>query len=200
MASVVSRPGAAATLDAADAVIGTARAGSRDAVVRRAVCEHHAFVYRLLRRMGVPERDAEDAQQQVFWVFARNVERIEPGRDRAFLFGVALRVAQTARRRLGRVEPVDDGALANLPAPAVCAEQQLDDRRRRALLDALLEALPHDLRVVVVLHDLEEWTMRDIASALALPNGTVASRLRRARELLERLARDASRRGEDGTR
>jgi RNA polymerase sigma-70 factor (ECF subfamily) len=113
---------------------------------------------------------------------------------------VALRVAQTVRRRLGRVEPVDDRALANLPAPAVCAEQQLDERRQRALLDALLEAMPYELHVVVVLHDLEEWTMRDIASALAVPTGTVASRLRRARELLERLARDASRRGEAGTR
>jgi len=52
--------------------------------------------------------------------------------------------------------------------------------------------MPHDLRVVVVLHDLEEWTMRDIAAALSLPTGTVASRLRRARELLEGLARDAA--------
>jgi len=189
MAILVTRPGAMAAL----AVVGGAAEASRDARVRRAVKEHHALVYRLLRRMGVPERDAEDAQQHVFWVFARSLDRIETGRDRAFLFGVAVRVAQTARRRLGRTEPVDDGALENLPATAVCVDEQLDDRRARALLDALLERMPEDLRVVIVLHDLEEWTMRDIAVALSIPSGTVASRLRRARELLERLARDASR-------
>jgi RNA polymerase sigma-70 factor (ECF subfamily) len=189
MANVVSRPGATATLEALGDLLGPSASAARDARVRRAVHEHHAMVYRLLRRMGVPERDAEDAQQQVFWVFARNLERVEAGCDRAFLFGVAMRVAQAVRRRLGRLEPVDDGVLAELPAPVVDVDDELDDRRARAVLDAILEAMPHDLRVVVVLHDLEEWTMRDIASALSLPPGTVASRLRRARELLERLAR-----------
>jgi hypothetical protein len=52
VAIVVSRSGAAATLEAADAVIGTAMGASRDALVRRAVYDHHAFVYRLLRRMA----------------------------------------------------------------------------------------------------------------------------------------------------
>lgn len=189
MAILVSRPGATAVLEAQPVVLGVARSASRDARVREAVRDHHALVYRLLRRLGVPERDVEDAQQQVFWVFTRNLDRIEAGRDKAFLFGVAVRVAQTVRRRLGRLEPVDDGALENLPSPALCADEELDDRRARAVLDALLEAMPHDLRVVVVLHDLEEWTMRDIATALSVPGGTVASRLRRARELLERLAR-----------
>jgi len=192
VAILVNRPSGAAILEAPGVVLGAVPCASRDARVRGAVREHHALVYRLLRRMGVPERDAEDAQQQVFWVFARNLDRIEAGRDKAFLFGVAVRVAQTVRRRLGRLEPVDDGALENLPSPAVGVDDALDERRARAVLDALLEAMPHDLRVVVVLHDLEEWTMRDIATALALPSGTVASRLRRARELLERLARDPS--------
>jgi RNA polymerase sigma-70 factor (ECF subfamily) len=198
VALLVNRSGAA-VLDAPTVLRATADA-SRDARVRGAVRDHHALVYRLLRRMGVPERDTEDAQQQVFWVFARNLDRIEAGRDKAFLFGVAVRVAQTVRRRLGRTEPVDDGALENLPSPAAWVDDELDDRRGRAVLDALLEAMPHDLRVVVVLHDLEEWTMRDIATALSLPSGTVASRLRRARELLERLARGASRAPKGGPR
>jgi len=163
----------------------------RAARVRRAVHEHHAFVYRLLRRMGVPERDAEDAQQQVFWVYARSLERVEPGRDAAYLFGVAMRTALAVRRRLGRVEPVDDGTLAALPAEAENAEELVDERRARALLDALLEAMPVELRVVLVLHELEEWTMRAIATALAVPPGTVASRLRRARAMLEQLAHEA---------
>jgi RNA polymerase sigma-70 factor, ECF subfamily len=171
-------------------VVGAASDAARAARVRAAVHEHHAMVYRVLRRMGVPERDAEDAQQQVFWVFTRNLERVEAGRDKAFLFGVALRVAQAVRRRVGRLAPVDDGALERVAATGPGIDEELDDRRARAALDALLEAMPHDLRVVVVLHDLEEWTMKDIATALELPAGTVASRLRRGRELLERLAHD----------
>ena len=168
--------------------------------LRRAVGEHHASVYRLLRRMGVPARDAEDARQQVFWVLSRNLDRVEPGRDRAFLFGVALRVAQSVRRSLGRLDPVDDGVLGDVAAPVVGPDEALEDQQARALLDALLEAMPLELRVVVVLHDLEEWTMRDIASALELPGGTVASRLRRGRELLERLARRATRAPAGGPR
>jgi RNA polymerase sigma-70 factor (ECF subfamily) len=214
MANVVSRPaGLAIALDAQHAAAPSLERPpssaappapaamddtTRAARVRAAVHTHHAFVYRLLRRMGVPERDAEDAQQQVFWVYARALERVEPGRDAAFLFGVAMRTALGVRRRLGRVEPVDDGVLAAVPADAENADELLDERRAREVLDALLEAMPVELRVVLVLHDLEEWTMRAIAVALGVPPGTVASRLRRARATLEQLAREARAAGRRG--
>jgi RNA polymerase sigma-70 factor, ECF subfamily len=57
------------------------------------------------------------------------------------------------------------------------------------VLDALLASLPLDLRTVFVLYELEELTMAEIARALDLPMGTVASRLRRARETFEELSR-----------
>jgi len=66
---------------------------------------------------------------------------------------------------------------------------RIDDRRARALLDALLASMPLDLRTVFVLYELEELTMAEIARALDLPAGTVASRLRRAREAFEELSR-----------
>ena len=53
----------------------------------------------------------------------------------------------------------------------------------------MLESLPLDLRTVFVLYELEELTMVEIARALDLPMGTVASRLRRAREAFEELSR-----------
>ena len=160
--------------------------------VRRAVDAYNALVYRVLRRLGVPARDAEDAQQQVFWVYARNLHRVEPGKDRAFLFGVAMRVAQSMRQRVARWTPASEEAVNLLVAPGDGADDRLDDIRARARLDALLEAMPMELRVVLVLHELEEWTMRDIAATLGLPPGTVASRLRRARERLEELAKEGT--------
>jgi RNA polymerase sigma-70 factor (ECF subfamily) len=181
---------AASDFSGVDATSDLSVESQRDARVRQAVLEHHALVYRLLRRLSVPERDVEDAQQQVFWVYARNLERVEIGKDRAFLFGVALRVAQTERARLGRMPPPsDDTALGNVVASVAGADDQLDDRRERAHLDALLARMQMDLRVVLVLHEIEEWTMRDIALALDLKPGTVASRLRRARAELEHLVR-----------
>jgi RNA polymerase sigma-70 factor (ECF subfamily) len=59
------------------------------------------------------------------------------------------------------------------------------------VLDALLEAMPFDLRSVFVLYEIEEMTMADIARTLGVPAGTVASRLRRARETFETLSRRA---------
>ena len=53
----------------------------------------------------------------------------------------------------------------------------------------MLESLPLDLRTVFVLYELEELTMVDIARALEIPTGTVASRLRRARQAFEKLSR-----------
>jgi RNA polymerase sigma-70 factor (ECF subfamily) len=156
--------------------------------LRSIVAEHYASLWRFLRRLGVPEADAEDAAQKCLYVVAQRIDDIAPGKDRSFLFGVALRVAK-AMRRERRLRPGDDDRLAELPAFGPDAAQELDDRRARAVLDVLLASMPLDLRTVFVLYELEELTMAEIARALDLPAGTVASRLRRAREAFEELSR-----------
>src|SRR4051794_5251391 len=69
-----------------------------DARITAIVREHHAFVYRLLLRLGVPSRSAEDATQQVFMVATRRVDEIAVGSEKSFLFGTAMRVASDERR------------------------------------------------------------------------------------------------------
>jgi RNA polymerase sigma-70 factor (ECF subfamily) len=61
-------------------------------------------------------------------------------------------------------------------------EELIDRRRARELLDEILAAMTMELRLVFVLFEVEQLTMAEIARMLELPPGTVASRLRRARE------------------
>ena len=155
--------------------------------MRGIVAEHYAFLWRALRRLGVPEASVEDAAQQVLCVVARRIDDIVPGREKTFLFGVALRVSHAWRRE--RREVSDERLVAELPAIGPDAGEELDERRSRALLDALLQSMPLDLRTVFLLYELEEMTMAEIARTLDVPSGTVASRLRRAREAFEALSR-----------
>jgi RNA polymerase sigma-70 factor (ECF subfamily) len=151
---------------------------------------YYASIWRLLRRLGVPLAQLDDAAQEVFWVAARKLEQIEPGKQHPFLYGVALRVAANELRRQasaparGAVEELErlvDGA----PTP----EEQLEQVRARQLLDAVLERLPLELRAVLVLFELEGLDVRSIAEIEDIPIGTVGSRLRRAREEFSAIAR-----------
>jgi RNA polymerase sigma-70 factor (ECF subfamily) len=182
----VSFPDRAALPAASGQVVG----GDAAARLRHLVRAHYSFLWRSLRRLGVPEGSVEDAAQRALLVIARRMDDIAPGREKTFLFGVALRVARTVRRQAdARREVGDDELIAALPAESSDAGELLDERRSRAILDGLLAAMPLDLRTVFVLHELEEMTMAEIAAALELPPGTVASRLRRARESFELLSR-----------
>jgi RNA polymerase sigma-70 factor (ECF subfamily) len=157
--------------------------------MRAVVSEHHDSVWRSLRRLGMSADAADDATQQVFCVFARRMQEVACDKEKTFLFGVALRVAQSARRTLARRREVSDEAAVDMAvAIEMAPDEQLDAHRARAVLDALLEAMPLDLRAVFVLYEVEEMTMIEIATALDVAPGTVASRLRRARELFARLA------------
>jgi RNA polymerase sigma-70 factor, ECF subfamily len=155
--------------------------------VRRALETHYDAIWRFLRRLGVAPADCEDAAQKVFIVFSERIGGIEPKSERSFLFASALRVASDARRKRSNSreqlafdrEPVD----AHDPAPT--ADEQIDMRRQRAWLDEVLDSLSEEHRAVLVLVDIEEQTMADASDALGIPPGTVASRLRRARELFE---------------
>lgn len=144
---------------------------------------HFDFVWRSVRRLGVPEASVDDAVQEVFLVAMRRLAHIDLGREKAFLFGTAVRVASGARRTLRRRHHVttDDAALAVAASPAPGPDTLVEQQRDRALLERCIDTLADDLRVVFILFELEEMTAAAIADLLALPPGTVASRLRRAR-------------------
>jgi RNA polymerase sigma-70 factor (ECF subfamily) len=184
-AALLAASDVASSDPAANIVAPEARHADR---LRSIVAEHYAVLWRFLRRLGVPEADAEDAAQKCLCVVAQRIDDIAPGKEKPFLFGVALRVAKATRRQQRRTRG-DDAPLAEMPAIGPDAAEQLDDHRARVLLDALLESMPLDLRTVFVLYELEELTMAEIARTLDVPMGTVASRLRRAREAFEELSR-----------
>lgn len=150
--------------------------------VARLIQEQFGFVWRLLRRVGVPESDADDAAQQVFIAASQRIDDIQPGSERAFLFTTVLHVGSKARRSRARKRE-DFGLDFEQEADLVPSIDELLDRRRaRELLDALLLEMSLELRVVFVLYEIEQLTNAEIAQVVGIPAGTVASRLRRARE------------------
>lgn len=178
-----------ADLRTSEAAPGTAAAPTLAAADLPRLVETYAdFVWRSLRRLGVSEAGTDDAVQQVFLVAQQRVTSIVVGKERSFLFAVGMNVAAHVRRaHARRREDLRDAPLETID-PAPLPDAELDQRRARALLDEVLDAMPLDLRTAFVLHELEEMTMIEIAEVLAIPPGTVASRLRRAREEFQKQA------------
>ncbi len=148
-----------------------------------------AFVWRVLRRLGLSRADADDAAQQVFLVTARKGEQVLEDKKRKFLYGTALRVAANTRRGIKRRREVQDEAVLARQSAGPTPYEVLERQRERALLDELLAELPEPLRRALVLSDVEQLTLAEIAELEGIPAGTAASRLRRARAAFrERLA------------
>ena len=164
-----------------------------EARLGRIVSEHFEVLWRFLRRLGIAESDVDDAVQEVVLVLARKLDQVQPTSERSFVLSTAFRVASGFRRSFKRRREVDDSELAELESPDLDPEAFAEKQRLRAILQAVLDELPLDLRAVFVLYELEELTMAEIAIALELPPGTVASSLRRSRETFEQLAAKAAR-------
>lgn len=151
----------------------------------RVAQEHLDFVWRCLRRFGVPAADADDAAQQVFLVAADKLTDVPVERERAFLFATAARIAANARRSIRRRQSAYDNLSQAPEEPRVSQDELSDQLRARALLDQVMADMPEDLREVFVLFEIEEISIQDIATTLDIPIGTVGSRLRRARQAFQ---------------
>jgi RNA polymerase sigma-70 factor, ECF subfamily len=164
--------------------------------LRAEVRQNYEFLWRSLRRLGVAQSSVEDAVQEVLFVFARRMEDVRPGAERAFLFATARRVAADWRKKQRRSREDPQLEMLELYASdAPSAEQLIDHRRARELFDRALDVLPDDLRAVFILFELEDMRMATIAEMLDVPLGTVASRLRRARAMFESAAERLQRAG-----
>ncbi len=136
-----------------------------------------------LRRLGVPGGDIDDVLHEVFLVMLRRWDDYDRTRPlRPWLFGIAFRVASGHRRRTHREllsDNCDAEDLGARPDDMVAATQG-----RRLLLEAL-GAVPLERRAVLIMHEVDELAMRDIAEQLAIPLFTAYSRLRKARRELD---------------
>jgi len=171
-------------MDSENVPSGVAASGTamnREARLRWLVDEHIDFVARVLRNAGTPINEMDDEVQRTFITAARRLDDVRPGAERSFLLQTALHVAAHARRTAARRREVLSEEAPELIDPAQTPEQLADQKRARVLLDRVLDQMSTDLRTVFVLYEFEELSMAEIAEALSIPRGTVASRLRRAR-------------------
>jgi RNA polymerase sigma factor (sigma-70 family) len=155
--------------------------GEQDAfalLVRR----HGPMVWGVCRHLARGEQDAEDAFQAVFLVLARSGASIRRREAVAgWLHGVACRVARRANRRNARRRERERRAAVPEEAPA----PDPGWRELQARLDEALDGLPEKYRAPFVLCCLEARPRKDVARELSLPEGTVSSRIARARRLLQ---------------
>jgi RNA polymerase sigma-70 factor, ECF subfamily len=139
--------------------------------------DHHATVWRALRRRGLAPDAAEDATQETFLLAAERLADIQPESERAFLIATALRMAHSLGRKTVRWQ-LDDEMDERLSGSRDAGERRADMQ----LCDLVLSKVDTDLVEVFVLYEIEGLTSPEIAELLAIPLGSVASRLRRARE------------------
>jgi RNA polymerase sigma-70 factor (ECF subfamily) len=156
----------------------TSTAGAPD-LFRALFDKELSYVWTTLRRLGIAERDREDLCHEVFFRVHQRMATYDPTRPaRPWLCAFAVRVASEHRRR-AHVQREDvggaDDAADLAVAPSATPEQ-------KELVDRALEGLDLDKRAVLVLHDLDGESVPDIARGLGLPEGTVYSRLRAARQ------------------
>ena len=167
-------------------------AGGPDPRVDALFASHAAKVFALARRFGLDPDEAEDAVQEVFLKVQRKIGTFRgEARLSTWLYQVAVNALRDQLRRLKRQKR----ALPLLPLEDEPGEQRLESddpgpaegaslRERRALVRTALDALPERFREVLVLRELEGLGYRDIARILELPQGTVESRIHRARTRL----------------
>jgi RNA polymerase sigma factor (sigma-70 family) len=152
-------------------------------IVRR----HSAMVLGVCQRVLHNAHDAEDCFQAAFLVLARKAATIQP-REMVgnWLYGVAYRTALEARKLSARRREMERKKPIQPPVnPSHEHWQEL-----RPVLDLEVSRLPDKYRAVLIACDLEGMTRQEAAEQLGLPEGTVASRLSRARAMLaKRLAK-----------
>jgi RNA polymerase sigma-70 factor (ECF subfamily) len=156
--------------------------------------QHFAYVWHTLRRLGVRERDLEDVAHDVFVEVFRARDRYDPARPlRAWLFGFTFRIAAGHRRRASHRLEVLDGEPER-PARAPTALERLIDGQALGAAHRALEAIDLDRRAVFLMHEVDGFSIREVAEVLSIPLNTAYSRLRLAREeFRERIRRLRSR-------
>ena len=168
-------------------IIARARRGDADAF-EQLVVAYRDQVFRLALRMCGNEADADEVAQEAFlsaWKALPNFRG--DSRFSTWLYQLTSHAAIDLMRREKRQIAAEDITEVSAPDPAPGPQQQAErSEQRQAVRDAILQLTP-EYRQIVVLRFLEELSYEEIGAMLALPSGTVKSRLNRARAQLKEI-------------
>lgn len=184
----MARPPTAVT----DPHLRVVHGGSRPSF-ERVYAEHYDATWRLLRALGVPAAQLDDATQDVFMVVHRRLPSFDfEAPVRRWILGIARKIALKVHDRRRRRPPP---RLAVVPDEPPTGEDLVARRDAAALVERFLETLDPDQRAVFVLAQLEDLSVPEIAQTLGIKLNTAYSRLRLARRRFDRVvARHAARR------
>jgi RNA polymerase sigma-70 factor, ECF subfamily len=167
----------------AHAATGAARlVGSDVAEFEALVARQSRFVFRVAYAILRNRHDAEDAVQETFMKLFRSRAWRSMEDERAFLARMAWRIAVD---RLPKQRPFVLDDEAEPVARGRDPEEQAIDRNRQATIHRMIDSLPEELRQPLALSAIEELNSREIAVILGVPEGTVRTRLMRARQMLK---------------
>jgi RNA polymerase sigma-70 factor, ECF subfamily len=146
---------------------------------------HAQFLWRTLMNLGVPSCDAQDVCQEVMLTVHRRLPDFDGRSLRGWLYGICVRHASDYRRSARVRREVSSDAL---PEPAHAGElsEQLDRARSLERTLSALETLDEAKRSAFVLYEVEELTLAEVSEALEVPIQTVYSRVKAAREALQK--------------
>jgi RNA polymerase sigma-70 factor (ECF subfamily) len=162
-------------------VLRVADRKTRESRLRRVVDDNIDFVARILRTAGTAEADIDDDVQRVFIVLCNRLGDVQIGSEKSFLLRTALHIAARSRRTTTRRREVLTDRVPEIVDPFASPEELASRRQVRKTVDQILSRMDEDLRIVFLLYEVEQMTAAEIGTLLEIPNGTVASRLRRAR-------------------
>ncbi len=140
------------------------------------------YIFATLRRLGARPSEAEDLVQELFLVLHKNWAKFDSRRPlRPYLFGIAFRICQAHRRRRRReipVENIENGEEYFHP------EVEFQRKETADLLHAALDRVPLPRRAVVVMYELDELSILEVADRLSMSQFGTYARLRKGRREL----------------
>lgn len=161
---------------------------------------HRDRVFNITYRMLGNRSEAEDVAQEVFITVFKTIDSFrEEAKFSTWLYRVAVnhtknRIKYLARRHDRDRDELDEGthsqqvngAVTGTPVRSAQPDKALASAQMEQLLQEAIEALDEDQRAVVILRDVEELSIEEICEITGLPDGTVKSRLHRARLVLRK--------------
>src|SRR5436190_1618665 len=155
---------------------------------------HNQKLYRIARGMGIPDAECDDIIQQAYiQVYLklpqfRGESSVTTWMTRILINQclMFLRKQRPSITKEGELEGLNgDAPAANLTTPTLTPESELLKRELRSVLEDAIAQLPEDYRVVYLMREVEEMSVKDIAMALDLSESNVKVRIHRARKLLQ---------------